>query len=96
MIGSLVADIILMKGSVNICNMSIKKIGGLAESELMNELRIKLEAVLATQTQKNIPFVYRDKFCKKVNQFVHKYPNGDKYLIEQDQTDSTEIILRKF
>lgn len=73
-----------------------KKIDVQAESELIENLRYRLETVLAIQAKQNIPHVYRDKSCKKENQFVHKYANGHKYLIQQDQCDSSEIILREF
>lgn len=66
------------------------------EVELSKRLRSTLDKVLASQAKKNIPIVYKDALCIKSNQFVHEYSNGNKYLIQQDQTDSTEIILRKY
>jgi broad specificity phosphatase PhoE len=52
--------------------------------------------VLKLHAEKNIPLVYRDSHCIAKNQFIHQYPNGRKFLISQDQTNSKEAILRAF
>ncbi|QEC41965.1 hypothetical protein [Pseudobacter ginsenosidimutans] len=62
-------------------------------TEMETRLRATLEAVLELQAKRNIPLVFRNELCVKDNMFIHKYPDGKMFLIEQDQTDSSETIL---
>jgi len=55
-----------------------------------------LKKALAEQAEKGLPFVYRDSSCKAENQFIHRYPNGTRVLIEQDSKDSSEKVLKVF
>lgn len=75
--------------------MSVKKnnLSAFSGTELENQLRITLENALKKQASMNLPRVFRNKLCVKANQFIHKYPDGKMYLIEQNQTDSSETIL---
>lgn len=68
---------------------------GISDPELDVQLRATLELMLKEQAVKNVPRVFRNELCVKVNQFIHKYPDGTMFLIEQDQNDSSETILRK-
>lgn len=43
----------------------------------------------------NVPIVFRNRLCKKPNQFIYKYPNGKEYLVELNQSNSQETILRE-
>lgn len=70
-----------------------KILEALTDPEMESRMRTTLEAVLELQARKNVPRVFRNELCVKDNQFVHKYPDGKMFLIEQDQTDSSETIL---
>lgn len=58
----------------------------------------KFKAVLSEATKKaaalNLPLVYRNELCVKPNMFIHKYPNGRRVLIEQDQDTSVERTVK--
>jgi hypothetical protein len=73
-----------------------KQVFEMNSNELNVQLRNTLDKELKFQASKNIPLVYRNNFCFKENQFIHEYPNGKKFLIEQDQATSKETILREF
>lgn len=77
--------------------MSAKKetnnVDPFSDPELEARLWAVLENILEQQAEKNVPQVFRNELCVKANQFIHKYPDGKMYLIEQDQTDSSETIL---
>jgi hypothetical protein len=74
---------------------SIKQVFELTGHEFNFRLKEKLDEVLKLHADKNLPRVYRNELCVKKNQFIHEYPNGKKFLIEQDQINSEEIILRE-
>ncbi|MBO9636293.1 MAG: hypothetical protein J7578_24535 [Chitinophagaceae bacterium] len=69
------------------------KIEDFSDPALEADLKATLEAELASQAKKNIPQIFRNELCVKANQFIHKYPDGKLFLIEQDQTDSSITIL---
>jgi len=52
-------------------------------------------AALNLQAKKNVPRVYKTNLCVTKNQFVHVYPNGRKFLIEQNPINSEETIIRE-
>ncbi len=64
------------------------------------DLNIKLKQVLykalEEKASKNLPLVYRNRFCTKENQFIHAYPNGRKVLIQQDPKTSVEKVIKEF
>ncbi len=66
------------------------------EKDIQAQLKQVLLKTLQEQSKKNLPFVYRDKFCVKKNQFIHLYPNGRKVLIEQNSKNSMEKIIKEF
>ena len=55
-----------------------------------------LKKALVEQAQKNLPFVYRDQSCKCDNQFIYRYPDGNRILIQQDRRDSSEKVIKFF
>lgn len=57
------------------------------------KLKIALSEAVKKATAMNQPIVYRNAMCTKPNMFVHKYPNGQKKLIEQDQETSVEKTI---
>lgn len=66
-----------------------------AKQELEVRLRNVLRQTLKEHADKNIPLVYQNKECIKSSQFVHQYPNGRKFLIDQNRLNSKETILRE-
>jgi hypothetical protein len=66
-----------------------------ASEDLETRMTHVLLQVLKMHSDKNIPLVYRDSHCVARNQFIHQYPNGRKFLISQDQTNSKETILHE-
>lgn len=70
-----------------------KILEALSDPEMESRMRLRLEAELKQQVLKNIPRVFRNELCVKANQFIHKYPDGKMFLIEQNQTDSSVTIL---
>ncbi|PWV49080.1 hypothetical protein C7475_106326 [Chitinophaga sp. S165] len=52
------------------------------------------EAMLQTYAMDR-PLVYRNDLCVKKNQFIHQHKDGRMFLIEQDQNDSKERILKE-
>lgn len=64
------------------------------ELEKQHRFQQVLERLKALKTTVNQPFVYRNELCIQPNQFIHQYPNGDIFLIEQNQQDSSERVLR--
>ena len=53
-----------------------------------------LENAMKDAFAKEVPMIYRNKLCVKRNQFIHFYPDGRTFLIEQDQNNSKEKILK--
>lgn len=51
------------------------------------------EAMLQTYAMDR-PLIYRNNLCIKKNQFIHQHKDGRIFLIEQDQNDSKERILK--
>lgn len=64
-----------------------------SDPELESRLWATLNKEMEQQAKKNIPQVFRNELCVKANQFIHKYPDGKMYLIEQDPTNSSITIL---
>jgi len=68
-------------------------------STSMRDLNVRLERTLhealKVQASLNVPFVFRDSRCKRKNQFIHRYPDGKVYLIEQDIHTSKEVVLEQ-
>ncbi|MGN7986057.1 hypothetical protein ACTJKC_01890 [Pedobacter sp. 22226] len=64
------------------------------KSEKEHRFHTVLEQLKQLKVKLNQPFVYRNELCVERNQFIHQYPNGDIFLIEQDQQDSSEKVLR--
>jgi hypothetical protein len=42
----------------------------------------------------NQPVIYRNNLCVERNQFIHNYKDGRVYLIEQNQENSEERVLK--
>jgi ppGpp synthetase/RelA/SpoT-type nucleotidyltranferase len=74
-------------------NKKTNNFNALSDPELESRLWATLEKEMEQQAKKNIPQVFRNELCVKPNQFIHKYPDGKMFLIEQDQTDSSITIL---
>ena len=72
-----------------------KKVFEITEQELNVQLKKTLDAALNLQAKKNVPRVYKTNLCVTKNQFVHVYPNGRKFLIEQNPINSEETIIRE-
>jgi len=67
----------------------------MTEGQLNAALKKTLDKALKLMAEKNVPRVYRNELCVKKNQFIHAYPDGKRFLIEQNQTNSKETILRE-
>jgi len=67
----------------------------LSKSERESRLRSALNEAVQLTVDLQQPFVYRNSLCIESNFFIHQYPNGKKYLIEQDQETSKERVLRE-
>lgn len=66
-------------------------------SSVQKEARFKQvldEAMLLTYTMDR-PLIYRNKLCIKNNQFIHQHKDGRSYLIEQDQNNSKERVIKE-
>ena len=72
-----------------------KQVFEMTGQELYDRLKETLDKELKLMAEKNVPRVYRNELCVKPNQFIHAYPNGKKFLIEQNQINSEETILRE-
>lgn len=65
----------------------------LPNDELRMRIKARLREILDAQAKKGLPMVYRNEMCIKDNQFIHEYPDGRRYLIEQNQQNSEETVL---
>jgi hypothetical protein len=65
----------------------------------MRALNLRLEKTLhealKVQATLNVPFVFRDSRCARKNQFIHRYPDGKIFLIQQDRRTSKEVVLKQ-
>ncbi len=79
--------------------MAVKKQENHVGHTSADTLSTKLEAVLAQALKlhaiHNLPIIYRNQLCKQNNQFIHEYPNGKKYLIQQDKVEADSIVLQQ-
>lgn len=71
-----------------------KRIFQVSKVEKNYRLQAVLDQLKKVKIELNQPFVYYNELCKTRNQFIHHYPDGRKFLIEQNQQDSTEKILK--
>jgi len=67
----------------------------LSKSERESLLRSALDEVIQLAIDMEQPFVYRNSLCTERNYFIHRYPNGKKFLISQNQENSKETVLRE-
>jgi hypothetical protein len=72
-----------------------KSLLDLSTRERENRFKAVLKNVLAERKAQNVPIVYRNSLCVSRNQFIHEYPNGQKFLIRQNQNNSEEKIIRE-
>jgi len=71
-----------------------KLIFELSTAQKESEFRNVLDQAMKRAYSKNRPLIYRNHLCVKKNQFIHYYKDGRTYLIEQDQNNSQERILK--
>jgi hypothetical protein len=68
---------------------------GLNASERYEQLYAVVKAAVSSKIANNLPVVYRNVLCVKSNQFIHEYPNGQIFLISQNQKTSEEKVIRQ-
>jgi hypothetical protein len=66
-------------------------------SRVQKEIRFKeaLDKAMLQTYAMDRPLVYRNSLCIKKNQFIHQHKNGKTFLIEQDQNNSKERIIKE-
>lgn len=66
-------------------------------SSAQKEARFKpvLEKAMLLTYAMDRPLIYRNKLCIKKNQFIHQHKDGRSYLIEQDQNNSKERVIKE-
>lgn len=66
-------------------------------SRVQKEIRFKevLDKAMLQTYAMDRPLIYRNSLCIKKNQFIHQHKNGRIFLIEQDQNDSKERVIKE-
>jgi hypothetical protein len=59
-----------------------------------NKFKEVLNSAIKLTYSMNQPVTYRNSLCVERNQFIHNYKDGRTYLIEQDQENSEERVLK--
>jgi hypothetical protein len=67
----------------------------LSKSERESRLMSVLNEAIKVAADMQQPLVYKNNLCIQPNFFIHQYPNGKKFLIEQNQENSQERILKE-
>ena len=63
-------------------------------AETERELKAVLTAAIRKAKEMNQPLIYRNNLCVKPSLFIHKYPNGEEFLVEQDVNTLSEKKVR--
>lgn len=71
-----------------------KHVVDLTADEFHSRLLAVVINALNEQKALNLPLVYKNSMCLATNQFIHEYPDGQKFLISQDITTSEETIIK--
>lgn len=53
-----------------------------------------LDSAIKLTYSMNQPMIYRNSMCVEKNQFIHNYKDGRIYLIEQNQENSEERVIK--
>jgi len=67
----------------------------LSPNEIAARLNNVVINVLIERKALNLPFVYKNSLCTGKNQFIHEYPDGRKFLIRQNRSNSEEKVIRQ-
>jgi len=66
----------------------------LSGDEISERLKAVVMRALNEREAQNLPLVYRTSLCTRKNQFIHEYPDGRTYLIQQNSNNSEERVIR--
>lgn len=66
----------------------------LSETEIEARLKKVLKPILDQNAALQQPVVYRNSLCIKPNFFIHKFPNGNRLLIERNLDDSSAKTVK--
>lgn len=71
-----------------------KLIFELTTTEKQDRFRTVLAEAINRAASLNQPVIYRNELCTQPNFFIHRYPNGQTLLIEQNIRNSEERTVR--
>jgi len=66
----------------------------LSKKEKRNRFKAVLDDVLKRDAEMGLPTISRNKDCVRPGMFIHRYPNGKRFLIEINSQNSERKTLK--